>query len=115
MEASARLDQGLLERQAEEVRLKNALTSARLVLERANAEVRTLKGRVLPNAHKIFEALNEGYLRGKFRLLDLLEARRSLASVRLRYVDSLVRLNTAKAHLERLLATAKDLTDGAKP
>lgn len=115
VEASARLDQGLLERQAEEVRLKNALTSARLVLERANAEVRTLKGRVLPNAHKIFEALNEGYLRGKFRLLDLLEARRSLASVRLRYVDSLVRLNTAKAHLERLLATAKDLTDGAKP
>jgi cobalt-zinc-cadmium efflux system outer membrane protein len=115
VEASALLDQGRLQRQAEAVRLHSSMTSARLVLEKAGAEVRTLKERVLPNAEQIFGAITEGYQRGKFRLMDLLEARRSLAGARLRYVDALVRLNTAKADMDRLLVTPPELTEGEKP
>ena len=115
VEASALLDQGLLQRRAEEVRLRNAATSSRLVLEKASAEVRTLKERVMPNAQQIFVAIEEGYRRGKFRLLDLLEARRSLAGARLRYVEALVRLNSAKADMDRLLAANPVTKDGVQP
>jgi outer membrane protein, heavy metal efflux system len=115
VEAAALLDQGLLQHQAEELRLRSAVTSSRLVVERASAEVRTLGERVMPNAEQIFAAIEEGYRRGKFRLLDLLEARRSLAGARLRYVEALVRLNSAKADMDRLLAANPVTKDGVQP
>lgn len=115
VEASGLLDEGRLLRRAEEVRLGNAIASARSELERAYGEVRTLKDRVLPSARKIFEALHEGYKRGQFRLLDLLEARRSLADARLRLVDALVRLNVAKADMDRLAAGDAVPSQGETP
>jgi cobalt-zinc-cadmium efflux system outer membrane protein len=115
IEASARLDQGRIERRAEEVRLENAFASARLVLAQAGAEVRTMKERVLPNAQRVFEALDEGYRRGRFSLLDLLEARRSLADARLRFVDALTRLNVAKADMDRLAARHAAQPQGVNP
>ncbi len=113
--ASASLDAGLLQRRAEGVRLRSAVTASKLVLEKASGEVRTLSERVMPGAEQIFAAIEEGYRRGKFRLLDLLEARRSLAQARLRFVDALVRLNVAKADMDRLLAADPTKNDGAQP
>jgi cobalt-zinc-cadmium efflux system outer membrane protein len=115
IEASSRLDQGRLQREAEEMRLKTTFASIRLMLEQSASEVQRLRDRVVPNAQQIYDALSEGYRRGKFRLLDLLEARRSLASTRLRYVDALVRLNLAKADLDRLSVAGSSITDGVAP
>lgn len=106
VEASARLDQGRLERRAEELRLRSAAAQARSALARSAAEVEALRTLIVPGAERIYGAMNEGYLRGKFGLLDLLEARRSLASSRVRLVDALVTLNQAKAELDRLSASA---------
>ena len=102
-EAAARQAQVKHDRRAEEVRLQVELASAHETLARAVDEVRELRDEVLPRATRVYEALNEGYRRGKYPLLDLLEARRSLAETRLRYVDALVRLNVANADLRRLL------------
>jgi len=74
-----------------------------------------LRDEVLPRASNVYEALNEGYRRGKFRLLDLLEARRTLAQTRLRYVDALVRLNIANADLRRFLPDDAADAIGAQP
>lgn len=115
LEASSRLDQGRLELMAEEVRLHSAMASARLALDNSAGEVAALRDRVLPKAELVYLAVNEGYLRGKFRLLDLLEARRSLASTRQRHVESLVRLNVAKADMDRLLVASTSPSIGAKP
>jgi cobalt-zinc-cadmium efflux system outer membrane protein len=115
IEASARLDQGRLQREAEETRLRMTFASVRLMLEQSASEVQRLRDRVVPNAQQIYDALSEGYRRGKFRLLDLLEARRSLASTRLRYVDALVRLNLAKAELDRLSVADSSVADGGAP
>ena len=115
IESSARLDQANLLSRAEEIRLESGLRSAREVLLKASEESRDLRDRVVPSALQIYEALNEGYRRGKFRLLDLLEARRSLAAAKLQYLDALVRLNAAKADLERLLGTHLTAVNGDLP
>jgi len=101
-EATARLEKARAERRAEELRLRTAFLAAEETFRHASREVRLLEERVLPNARQVYEALSEGYRRGKFRLLDLLEARRALATARLRSVDALSRLNLALADLGRL-------------
>jgi outer membrane protein, heavy metal efflux system len=113
-EASARQEQSKHDRRAEEVRVRVALLSAHETLSRAVEEAQVLRDEVLPRASKVYEALNEGYRRGKFGLLDLLEARRSLAETRLRYVDALVRLNLADADLRRLLPDDREDPTGAQ-
>jgi cobalt-zinc-cadmium efflux system outer membrane protein len=114
-EASARQEQATFDRRADEVRIRVEFLSAYETLSRAIEEARALRDEVLPRASKVYEALNEGYRRGKFRLLDLLEARRTLARTRLQYVDALVRLNIADADLRRLIPDDTDDTIGAQP
>jgi len=113
-EASARVEQVKHEKRAEETRIRVALLSAHQTLSRAIDEAQRLRDEVLPRAFTVYEALNEGYRRGKFRLLDLLEARRILAQTRLRYVDALVRLNVADADLRRLVPTTAPIGNGAQ-
>ena len=101
-EATARLEEARQERRAEEARLRAACLAAEEALRQASSEVRILNESVLPNARLVYDALGEGYRRGKFRLLDLLEARRNLASVRLRAIDARTRLTLALAGVRRL-------------
>ncbi len=101
-EAAARLEQARQERRADEARLRAAWITAEEALRQASSEVRILDESVLPNARLVYDALGEGYRRGKFRLLDLLEARKNLASVRLRAIDARTRLILALADVRRL-------------
>ena len=101
-EANGRLEEARQERRAEETRLRAALRTAEEALGNAEREVRTLNESVLPNARLVYDSLGEGYRRGKFRFLDLLEARRHLAAVRLRDIDARTRLNLALADVRRL-------------
>lgn len=112
-EATARQQQAAFERRAEEVRVRSEFLGAYATLERARDEARALRDEVLPRAEKVYAALGEGYRRGKFRLLDLLEARRTLAQTRLRTLDALVRLATADADLKRLVPDPASDTLGA--
>ena len=114
-EAAARQEQAAHGRRADEVRIRVEFLSAYDTLARAIDEARALREEVLPRALKVYEALNEGYRRGKFPLLDLLEARRTLAQTRLHYVDALVRLNIADADLRRLVPDDTEDTIGAQP
>jgi len=100
--AAARLEQARRERRADEARLRAACRTALEALAHAAREVRILNESVLPNARLVYDAVGEGYRRGKFRLLELLEARRNLASVRLRTVEARTRLTLALADVRRL-------------
>ena len=113
-EAAALLEQAGHERRGEQARVRAALVSAHEMLLQAIEETTKLREEVLPRAAAVYEALNEGYRRGKFRLLDLLEARRTLAETRLRYVETLVRLNIADADLRRLLPDDPQNSIGAQ-
>ncbi|MBK8594069.1 MAG: TolC family protein [Holophagales bacterium] len=105
-EAAARLEQARQERRADEARLTASLRTAEEARRHTAREVRILEETVLPNARLVYDAIGEGYRRGKFRLLELLEARRNLASVRLRAIDARTRLTLALADVFRLTPEA---------
>ena len=63
------------------------------------AEAAGLQEDVLPKVRQVYESVEEGYRRGKFRLLELLDARRSLTVAVLRYNDALVAAGIASADL----------------
>jgi cobalt-zinc-cadmium efflux system outer membrane protein len=91
------------QRRQEEVRLAGDLAAARDALENAAHAAETMRESVLPRTATVHAALSEGYRRGEFRLLDLLDAQRTWVEARLQYIDVLESLWSARADLERLL------------
>ena len=68
----------------------------------AYAEANAIRDRSLPQAEKAFSLALDGYHRGAFAYLELLDAQRTLFDQRTRYADALARLRTARAETERL-------------
>ncbi len=101
-EAQAAISKAREEERAEEARLRRELARAHSNLSGANKEARLLREGALAGAQDAYEAVREGYNLGKFRYLDLLDAGRTLVETRLRYIDSLVRLNLARVEIEFL-------------
>ena len=103
MEAEHRLKRAEEERRAAEVRVTTALAEAFRELSTSHAEVRSLEANVLPGAESAFEAVNEGYRLGKFGLLDVLDAQRTLFGARAQYLSALRGYHQAVAEVERLI------------
>lgn len=110
-EAEARLRAARWEMQAEVARLHSALGAVSEDIDAAAEEVAVLRDDVLPALGAVQDGMAEGYRRGKYPLLDLLEARRNLEGARMRYLEALVRLNLAGAELARLLPGGSTTTD----
>lgn len=106
-EARYRLTGAEEEQRAAEVRVITALTTAHLALATAHVEVTTLKTDILPKAESAFEAMNEGYRLGKFSLLELLDAQRTLFGARARWVGALTDYHRAVVGIERLIGELK--------
>jgi len=102
-EARARLSQARAEHAALASRIDLARASAYDALAAALDISRSLREVSLPRARAIYDAVQEGYRRGKTSLLDLIDARRSLVKARLEYIDALESVWSARAELERLL------------
>jgi len=104
-EAEYRYQQGEAAQQAVRVQARQML---RVVYERlatAYAEVTTLREAVLPAAQEHFAATEEGYREGKFDLLTVLDAQRTLFETTNQYVDALAAYHTARAEVESLIGT----------
>lgn len=89
-------------RREAEVRIASDLATAADALENAARAAETMRESVLPRTRAVHEALGEGYRRGKFGLLDLLDAQRIWIEARLQYIDVLEGLWSARADLGRL-------------
>lgn len=111
-EAAARAAQARVGRQAGRLRILSERRIARDALAGALAEVRTYRESTRPEVRRAYDAVSEGYRRGKFPLIDLLDARRSLAEIELEYIDALLGLWSARIDLERLLARPLTATGG---
>jgi outer membrane protein, heavy metal efflux system len=103
LEAQSRLAKATEERRAAAVRVQTALGTAYTALATAFAEVTTLHNAVLPESRRAFEATSEGYRQGKFGLLDVLDAQRTLFEAREQYIDALADYHKAVVEIERLL------------
>lgn len=111
-EARARQEIGRQQRRAEELRLGTALASAHAALAQAQDEARQVVRDLLPRSEEVFAAISEGYRRGEFGLLEVLESRRSLASAQQRALDARLRLTLARIEVDRLSGGAPNGPSG---
>jgi cobalt-zinc-cadmium efflux system outer membrane protein len=102
-EAHNRLSKGEEEQMAAQVRVSAALSDAYSNLLTAHIEVTVLQDMVLPGATQAFEAINEGYRLGKFGLLDVLDAQRTLFSSREQNLRALADYHHAAADIKGLI------------
>jgi cobalt-zinc-cadmium efflux system outer membrane protein len=79
-----------------------ALASAHSQLQTAHAETIALTSDLLPAAEQALSDTEEGYRRGQFTLLDVLDTRRTLFNIREAYLDALSRYARAQAAIETL-------------
>jgi cobalt-zinc-cadmium efflux system outer membrane protein len=104
-EAKYRVRQGEEAQKAAQVRARRTLAEVYGRLASAYTEVTTLRREVLPAAQESFTATKEGYLEGKFDLLMVLDAQRTLFETTNQYVDALAAYHTLRAEVERLIGT----------
>lgn len=88
-----------------------ARQQAALAAQRTNAkqEVEAFDTRVIPNAEEALRLAHQGYSRGAFSYLDVLEAQRSVSDVRLRRIAALRTYHLAEAALARLSGAHVDV------
>ena len=108
-EARYQLKQAEEERRAATVFQNTILTESYQILVSARSEITSLRQQVLPAARENFSATQEGYAEGKFDLLTVLDAQRTLFDVTNQYIDALQAYHVARAEVERLIGTP--LTD----
>ncbi|TAJ96974.1 MAG: TolC family protein, partial [Candidatus Manganitrophaceae bacterium] len=111
-EARDRMAKGEEERRAAEMHVTTALSEAYRALSTAHAEATALEKSVLPGAAQAFEAVNEGYRLGKFGLLDVLDAQRTLFGSRAQHLRALADYHQAVAEVERLIGEPLDVAGG---
>lgn len=113
-------DQGQGERRGREARVRAAEIELRSGLARARSEreaawavlqatdeaSRGMRDEALPAARAAFEAVQEGYRRGKFGLVDLLDARRAWLETREESLEADLARWNARVELERSLGAS---------
>lgn len=102
-EARLRLAQAHEDRRAAEARVAAALTEAYAALAAAHDEIAILRAAVLPGAQQTFEAISEGYRLGRFSLLEVLDAQRTLTSAGIQHLRALSDYHDAVVRVERLI------------
>ena len=112
-EARTRLAKGHEERRAVHARVVAALAQAYAAVASAHDEQAILRTTALPGSQQAFDAVTEGYRLGRFGLLDVLDAQRTLMSTGRQYLRALSSYHTAVADVERLIGAP--LTDGSGP
>lgn len=112
-EARSRLAKVHEQRRAAEGRVAAALAAAYAAMASAYDEATTLRSAVLPGSQEAFDAVTEGYRLGRFGLLDVLEAQRTLIASSSQYLRALSDYRKAIATVERLIGAP--LLDSAAP
>ncbi len=74
----------------------------------AQDRVHVYRREILPKAEKALDQTAEGYRLGRYALLDLLDAQRTLAESKIAFAAALADLNLAAADLETLAGTRLD-------
>ena len=87
--------------------LKNKLALAHQEVTRAFREVQLLKDTALVISEKSFELAKEGYQRGKFPYLDMLDSQRTLFEVRDKYIQAVLQYHLSKANLDYLVTAGE--------
>ncbi|HQU71386.1 MAG TPA: TolC family protein [Calditrichia bacterium] len=94
------------ERRALALQLGLELDRARRAFELSRSEVLALREKIIPGAELAFQNISEGYARGRFNFLDLLDAQRTLFESRDSLLHALREFHGAAIEIEKLTASA---------
>lgn len=103
IQANQRFNKAVDMRRSVEVLLTSTLNTVYQQLSADYAEVTILETTVLPGAESAFKAIEEGYRRGRYNLLDVLDAQRTLFDAKLQHLGALASYYQSKANIERLI------------
>ncbi len=90
----------------ENARLRLELTQAYANYQSAAQEAQRLKADILPAARLALDAMSRGYELGRFGLLDVLDAQRTLFQGQSQYVRALADAHAARAEIGRIVGTS---------
>lgn len=110
-EARANMVKADAESHAAHLALKQSAIQAWESFASALAETRRYQDEIIPGARKAFNQADEGYSRGAFGFLDLLDAQRTLYEVQEARLDSLLSVYEAKAQTDFLMGTYAPLIE----
>jgi len=103
LDARYRLSRLSAEHAAAEASLRAELSAAYQSLAASYDQIETLRARIIPQAEAVFRGTQDGYAKGLFRYVEVLDAQRTLFETRAQLVESLASYHGARAELERLL------------
>lgn len=92
------------ERDAAYAILKAKLNAAFQTLAAARSVAETIRDELLPGAREAFDGVQEGYSKGRFGYLDLIEARRNLTEASVQLLDAKAAYQEAAAEIAGLTA-----------
>jgi len=95
------------EKAAVSAALVTELTDAYQGLVRSRSAIQLLRESVLPGAESALKATDDGYEIGRFNYLDVLDARRTLGSARIQYLQALTEYHKALHTIEALTAATR--------
>lgn len=101
-EARHELEKARSERKAAIWELRSRVGDLHRDLRLARDEIETLQASLIPDAAKAAGVLEDGYKRGRFGMLEVLNAESELFRLRLRHLDCRLRYRMDYAELERL-------------
>ncbi len=102
MEASARLESARYSRREATISLKSRLLSGLQRLRAAYSQASVLKRDIMPQAQAAYQATEQGYKEGKFNLMQLLDAQRTLFNVKRQYIAALEDYHLIRTDIEGL-------------
>lgn len=98
-----------IEQQEHQARLKltQDLSESWQTWQQSSQEAERLQASIIPSAKEAFRLAREGYDKGRFPYLDVLDAQRTLFEARAQYHDVLLRMHTARAHVIAIAPNTK--------
>jgi len=110
IQANQRMNKALDRRRNVEVLVATTLNTVYQQFSANYAEVTILEKTVLPGAQSAFDAVEEGYQRGRFNLLDVLDVQRTLFGAKIQHLGALASYHQSKAKIERLIGEPLEAT-----
>jgi cobalt-zinc-cadmium efflux system outer membrane protein len=87
---------------------RTALTARLAELTAAHGTITALRERVLPGAERVFAGVRDGYAKGLFRALEVVDAQRTLFELRAAELDAALSYQLARVEIDALTATLVD-------
>ena len=102
-EADARVRLEPLQQEQQRLELHAALYAIHQRLQQARTRTRRLRSEILPAAEQVLADYTRGYAQGRYSLLDLTQARRTLLELRREALASATDYHLSRIELERLI------------